>query len=120
VHAVGRPPKTSGRSPEPDFEQPRAAVALVSLPLGGRRAFIIDVADEALRMPDGLTAAECDIVTLLLQGLSTGDIARLRERSYRTVANQLAAIYRKAGVASRAELVARLALNAPEEEDPGR
>lgn len=72
------------------------------------RTLVIDLPDDPLEMPEGLTAAEREIVRLLLSGLSTGEMARLRGRSYRTVANQLAAIYRKAGVASRAELVASL------------
>jgi DNA-binding CsgD family transcriptional regulator len=39
-----------------------------------------------------------------LRGASNQDIARTRGVSVRTVANQLAAVYRKLGVRSRAEL----------------
>jgi DNA-binding CsgD family transcriptional regulator len=41
-----------------------------------------------------------------MQGLGAPAIAKLRCTSYRTVANQLASIYRKAGVSSMPELVA--------------
>lgn len=69
---------------------------------------MIDLPDEVLPIPEVLTASEREILRHVIQGLSTETIAGLRKRSYRTVANQLAAIYRKVGVASRAELVARL------------
>lgn len=55
-----------------------------------------------------LTAAELEVATLLLSGASNEEIARCRGRSVRTIANQIASIYAKLGVGSRAEL-ARLA-----------
>jgi DNA-binding CsgD family transcriptional regulator len=58
---------------------------------------------------DGLTAAERQVLELLWLGRSTAEIAAERGRSYRTVANQLAAIYAKAGVTTRQELIAKLA-----------
>lgn len=56
-----------------------------------------------------LTVTEREVVWAVLLGRSNAEIARDRGRSARTVANQLAAIYRKLGVRSRAELAARLA-----------
>jgi DNA-binding CsgD family transcriptional regulator len=56
--------------------------------------------------PD-LTAAEREILELLERGLSNDEIARLRNRSIRTVANQVAALLRKTKTRSRRELVAR-------------
>jgi DNA-binding CsgD family transcriptional regulator len=56
-----------------------------------------------------LTKAECAVVELALGGLSNADIARRRRSSPRTIASQLAAAYRKLGVGSRRELVAKLA-----------
>ncbi len=55
-----------------------------------------------------LTPSEEDIVERLLRGASNAAIARARGTSERTVANQLQRIYRKHGVFSRAELIARL------------
>lgn len=54
----------------------------------------------------GLTLAEREIALLMLKGLSLREIAGVRETSERTVRQQTLAVYRKAGVAGRAELSA--------------
>lgn len=59
-------------------------------------------------LPDGLTQAEGEILEGLLAGEVNEDLARGRGTSTRTVANQVAAIFRKLGVSSRAELIALL------------
>ncbi len=51
-----------------------------------------------------LTLAERDVADRVLRGESNREVAQGRGTSERTVANQLAAIYQKLGVASRAEL----------------
>jgi DNA-binding NarL/FixJ family response regulator len=51
-----------------------------------------------------LTPAQQAVIREVLRGASNQDIARTRGVSVRTVANQLAAVYRKLGVRSRAEL----------------
>ena len=56
-----------------------------------------------------LTSAERAVTKLVLSGKSNSEIARQRGTSPRTVANQLASLYRKLGVRSRRELTARLA-----------
>lgn len=53
-----------------------------------------------------LSEAEREIALLLLKGLSLREIASLRETSERTVRQQSLAVYRKAGLAGRAELAA--------------
>lgn len=53
-----------------------------------------------------LTPAEREIGLFLLKGLSLREIAELRETSERTVRQQTLAIYRKSGLAGRAELSA--------------
>lgn len=53
-----------------------------------------------------LTGAEADVAMLLLKGLSHGEIADIRGASERTIRDQARAIYRKAGLAGRAELSA--------------
>jgi DNA-binding NarL/FixJ family response regulator len=55
-----------------------------------------------------LTDAERAVLAALLAGSTNADVARRRECSERTVANQVQAIYRKLGVRSRAELAVRL------------
>ena len=54
----------------------------------------------------GLTAAEREVALLLLKGLALREVAGLRETSERTVRQQSLAVYRKAGLAGRAELSA--------------
>jgi hypothetical protein len=48
-------------------------------------------------------------VAEVVVGRSNAEVARLRRRLVRTVANHLVAIFRKLGVGSRSELVARIA-----------
>jgi DNA-binding CsgD family transcriptional regulator len=52
----------------------------------------------------GLTPAERETALMLLKGFSHKRIARLTERSERTVRQHAVAVYRKAGLAGRAEL----------------
>lgn len=52
-----------------------------------------------------LTPAERDVAVFALKGLSLADMARLRETSEGTIKAQTAAIYRKAGVSGRAQLL---------------
>jgi DNA-binding CsgD family transcriptional regulator len=53
-----------------------------------------------------LTPAEREVGLLLLKGLALKDVAAARETSERTVRQQALAVYRKAGLAGRAELAA--------------
>ncbi len=53
----------------------------------------------------GLTPAERDVALFAIKGLSTAEIAVLRETSEGTVKAQTNAIYRKAGVSGRPQLL---------------
>lgn len=53
----------------------------------------------------GLTAAERDVALFALKGLNTAEISELRATSEGTVKAQTAAIYRKAGVSGRGQLL---------------
>ncbi len=53
----------------------------------------------------GLTPAERDVALFAIKGLSTQEIAALRRTSEGTVKAQTAAIYRKAGVTGRPQLL---------------
>jgi DNA-binding CsgD family transcriptional regulator len=53
-----------------------------------------------------LSSAESDVARHILAGCSNSEIAALRRCSTRTVANQVASLFRKLGVRSRLELVA--------------
>ena len=52
-----------------------------------------------------LTPAEIEVAKLVEAGLSNVAIATLRKRSERTIANQIANILQKLGVASRHQIV---------------
>src|SRR3954468_20019280 len=70
------------------------------------------VLSEPLQLPPalaGLTSAEREVALAAVRGLSNVAISRARGSAPRTVANQLASIYRKLGVGSRAALVAFVA-----------
>jgi DNA-binding CsgD family transcriptional regulator len=53
----------------------------------------------------GLTAAERDVAMFAIKGMSVQEMARLRETSEGTVKAQTAAIYRKANVTGRPQLL---------------
>jgi DNA-binding CsgD family transcriptional regulator len=53
----------------------------------------------------GLTPAERDVALFAIKGMSTAEIASLRATSEGTVKAQTNAIYRKAGVGNRAQLL---------------
>jgi DNA-binding CsgD family transcriptional regulator len=53
-----------------------------------------------------LSPAECEVGLLLLKGLSHKEIAKVRSTNETTVRQQALALYRKSGLASRAELSA--------------
>lgn len=59
---------------------------------------------------DALTPAEHAVVAAIEAGKSNAQIARERGTSTRTVANQVASLFRKLNVGSRAELVATCAV----------
>lgn len=57
---------------------------------------------------ESLTDAEQEVLVLLLRGYEAIDIATARNTSPRTIPNQVAGIYRKLGVGSRAELATKV------------
>jgi len=61
------------------------------------------------RMLEQLSTAEQSVAVLASRGLKNREIAHRRHSAERTVANQLAAVFRKLGVGSRAELALLLA-----------
>lgn len=71
----------------------------------GEREVLVVACDPPVEV--ALSAAERAVAQLAIEGASNAVIARRRGTSERTVANQLARLYRKLGVGSRAELAAR-------------
>lgn len=76
----------------------------------GANYLVLSHSASAPVLPPGLTLAEREIVSALLRGLSNGEIAAQRGVALRTVANQVASIFRKMDVRSRVELVRKLEL----------
>ncbi len=104
--------------PAGDGQRPRTSL---TPPEGLRAALLTSDAGEvvllsypapSMLLPPGLTDAEREVVTSVLDGKSNAAIAEERGRSVRTVANQVNSVFRKLGVASRAELVALCARSA--------
>lgn len=67
-------------------------------------AAFMDLLNERFRQW-GLTAAEADVALFAIKGLTTAEIAAMRKTSEGTVKAQTNAIYRKAGVSGRPQLL---------------
>jgi DNA-binding NarL/FixJ family response regulator len=115
-----------------DSNTPAGAEPRVSAP-AGLEAWTLDLEGDSFvvleyplpRPPVSLaplTPAEREVASLTVLGLSNADIARRRASRPRTIANQLASIFRKLGVCSRLELQACLghAAGAPNAPRPRR
>lgn len=80
------------------------------LHVGELELMVIGVdASDASDVLEELTAAEREVARMAVDGLSDAVIASRRGTSRSTVANQLRRVYQKLGIASRAELAARVA-----------
>jgi DNA-binding CsgD family transcriptional regulator len=98
---IAKPGDKGGSQAEPGL------VAL-KVELGEEELIVVSMPARPSSLTDvRLTPAERAVASAALEGLSTVEIARRRKSSPRTVVNQLAAVYRKLGVSSRAELAAR-------------
>jgi DNA-binding CsgD family transcriptional regulator len=73
----------------------------------GASRYVLVSFPRSWNVSDDLTPAERQVVLAVLSGLSNVEVAQMRGSSPRTVANQLATIFRKLGVRSRAELAVR-------------
>jgi DNA-binding NarL/FixJ family response regulator len=51
-----------------------------------------------------LTPTEWTVARLIIEGMETSEIAQARQTTQRTIANQLASLYRKLGISGRLEL----------------
>lgn len=85
-------------------KQRNGSVDVFDLEIGSDRLVVISMPVSSPADLATLTAAERDVARHVLAGLSNAAIATRRGTSARTVANQLASIYRKLDVCSRAEL----------------
>jgi DNA-binding NarL/FixJ family response regulator len=76
--------------------------------VGGEEFAVMSYPLSPPALPASLSAAERIVALALLKGLSNSEIARARKTSVRTVANQVASLFQKLGVRSRAEAVVAL------------
>jgi DNA-binding CsgD family transcriptional regulator len=67
-----------------------------------------------LKFTHAFSRAQFDVVQRLLEGDSYATIAHCRQTSTRTVANQVASIFRRLGVSGRPQLAQRLLLESPQ------
>jgi len=81
--------------------------SLVAYELESGTVLFIHDLQRVSRLPV-LSAAEHDVLVLLLDGHDTRGISDARGTSPRTTANQVASIFKKLGVGSRAELAAKV------------
>jgi DNA-binding NarL/FixJ family response regulator len=76
--------------------------------IGGEEVAVLTFPLPSPSLPSSLSAAERVVALAVLEGLSNSAIARARKTSVRTVANQVASLFQKLGVRSRAEAVVAL------------
>jgi DNA-binding NarL/FixJ family response regulator len=87
-----------------DHRQSDRSVVGEKIEIDGAEFFLLGTPALAECLPDDLTTAEKEVAALVLEGLSNQDIAEVRGTSVRTIANQVAAIFRKLKVTARVEL----------------
>jgi DNA-binding NarL/FixJ family response regulator len=73
----------------------------------GEEFMVLSFSLAPAHVPSQLTAAEQQVFRQMLEGLSNQDIASVRRTSLRTIANQVASIYRKLDVTCRPELLVK-------------
>jgi len=71
----------------------------------GRRLRVVSVARADRRLAESLPRAEFHVARLLFEGVSQARIAHTRGTSQRTVANQLASVFRRLKVSGRGEFL---------------
>ena len=82
----------------------KIGVRSVRFTAGEEELLVISYPVAKVETPAILTAAEGAVFRMLLEGLPNEQIAQARQSSLRTIANQVASIFKKLKVRSRAEL----------------
>lgn len=102
----GGPSEEADSESRPGAVEPEGGPRVSVMNVGGEEVIVLSVPLPSLKYPEGTTGAEHEIIDMLLEGMTTKEIAVERGVSIRTVTTQLGAIYQKAGVNSQAELIA--------------
>gem|GEM_PF-1141048 len=94
-----RPPRSAPIPP---------GLRVARMKVGGEEVAVLSYRLPPPTLPANLSAAERIVALALVGGLSNSEIAKARKTSVRTVANQVASLFQKLGVRSRAEAVVAL------------
>jgi DNA-binding NarL/FixJ family response regulator len=86
----------------------RSSLVFGELAVGNEPLVALGYRDQTAEALSSLTSAERQVARAVLEGRSQREIAVTRGVSERTVASQVASIYRKIGVSGRRELTAKL------------
>jgi DNA-binding NarL/FixJ family response regulator len=89
-------------------QHPPTSGRLSHLKIGGVEYLVVSVLRPDLTFPVPLSCAEAAVVRELVAGRSHAQISDLRATSLRTVANQLATVFKKFGVSGRGAIVHQL------------
>lgn len=109
LHGEGPPARrdvVEARTQDDVCPQAQNDVRCVRLRVGPDELAILALPNRPTIEDSSLTPAERDVVTAVLAGRSNPQIAAARGTAPRTVANQIAGVFRKLGVSSRRELIA--------------
>jgi DNA-binding NarL/FixJ family response regulator len=85
-----------------------AATRSAQFHFAGRDFLVVNLAGDEPDLLATVPPAEREVALGVLRGRSNAEIARARGTSPRTIAKQVASLFRRLGVGSRAELVGRL------------
>ena len=94
--------------------QSRRAVENGAGPMGADERLAVAKVELCSKALSQLTSAEREVALLVVDGLTNAEIGVQRHTSPRTIANQVAAVFRKLGVHGRLELIRRLSLGTPD------
>lgn len=83
-----------------------ASLSFVSSPFG--EVQVVGIPRPERRLSGVLPAAELEVISMLVQGCCYAEISQRRGTSERTIANQIAAVFKRLNVSGRSELIQRL------------
>jgi DNA-binding NarL/FixJ family response regulator len=106
VHVSGARARKESTPSSASFVLRFGAVGVACTMLEIGRDLVAVYAVDVGERPSPLTDAEVGVLRSLLEGKSNAEIAKERGTATRTIANQVASIFRKHGLSSRAELAA--------------
>lgn len=99
-----KPPKAKAKAKAAKVDPGEMSPAAATFELAGEELAVISIPISAGSAFPDLTRAEREVAQLALSGQSNAEIAASRGTSINTVENQVASVFRKLGVESRAEL----------------